>query len=103
MLLFVIALLVALYILAFQYSYLRKFFLVLRIPGPTAYPLIGNGLLFANKSSVGGFKLLHLFGAFFIRPFKNRKFEITPFAGAGARQLLPRLAGHRREHYRLRS
>lgn len=31
----------------------RKLFFALRLPGPIPWPLIGNGLLFLNKSPAG--------------------------------------------------
>lgn len=41
------------YILKFHYEYVRAFYLSLKIDGPRAYPLVGNGLMFINKTSDG--------------------------------------------------
>lgn len=41
------------YVLRFHYEFLHAFYLSLKMTGPPAYPLIGNGLLFMNKSSAG--------------------------------------------------
>lgn len=43
------------YICAFHYKYMRAFYLSLKICGPPALPLLGNGLLFMNKTSAGDF------------------------------------------------
>lgn len=42
-----------LYILRFYYDLIRAFFLSLKINGPPALPIIGNGLLFINNTSAG--------------------------------------------------
>lgn len=41
------------YILKFHYDYLRMIYLSMKIAGPRAIPVLGNGLLFLNKSSSG--------------------------------------------------
>lgn len=41
------------YILRFHYEIVHAFFLSMKIVGPPAYPIIGNGLLFLNNSSAG--------------------------------------------------
>lgn len=55
MFLFLVVLLatVVAYFLKFHYEYIHAFFLSLKIDGPPAYPIIGNGLLFINNSSSG--------------------------------------------------
>lgn len=42
-----------LYFLRFHYYFIRAFLLSLKIEGPPAYPIIGNGLLFLNKNAAG--------------------------------------------------
>lgn len=49
--------LVALYFLRFHYDFIRAFFMSLKVDGPPAYPILGNGLLFFNKSASGNFQL----------------------------------------------
>lgn len=44
------------YILRFHYSIVHAFYLSLKIDGPPALPIIGNGLLFLNNTSAGNFK-----------------------------------------------
>lgn len=44
---------IGVYILKFHYEYVRLVYLSMRIPGPRALPLLGNGLLFINKTSAG--------------------------------------------------
>lgn len=41
------------YLLRFHYEFVHAFYLSLKITGPPAYPIIGNGLLFINNSSAG--------------------------------------------------
>lgn len=41
------------YILRFHYEIVHAFYLSLKIDGPSALPIIGNGLLFLNNSSAG--------------------------------------------------
>lgn len=41
------------FFLKFHYEYIHAFFLSLKIDGPPALPIIGNGLLFINNSSSG--------------------------------------------------
>lgn len=41
------------YILRFHYEIVHAFYLSLKIDGPPALPIIGNGLLFLNNSSAG--------------------------------------------------
>lgn len=45
--------LVALYFLRFHYDFIRAFVMSLKVDGPPAYPIIGNGLIFFNKSAAG--------------------------------------------------
>lgn len=47
---------IILYILRHYYNYIRGYFLSRKCDGPPAYPIIGNGLLFYNKSPSGKFK-----------------------------------------------
>lgn len=47
------------YILRFHYELLRAFYLSLKMTGPPALPIIGNGLLFINNSSAGMHGLQH--------------------------------------------
>lgn len=42
-----------LYILRFYYDLIHAFFVSLKINGPPALPIIGNGLLFINNTSAG--------------------------------------------------
>lgn len=57
------------YFLRFHYKIIHAFYLSLKIGGPTALPLVGNGLLFLSDSSVEIFdkiiKILHEYGDFF--------------------------------------
>lgn len=41
------------YILRFHYELVRAIYLSMKINGPPAYPIIGNGLLFINNTSAG--------------------------------------------------
>lgn len=41
------------YILRFHYEYVRQIYLSMKIAGPHAIPIIGNGLMFINKTSAG--------------------------------------------------
>lgn len=41
------------YILRFHYEFVRSIYYSMKIPGPRAYPLLGNGLLFINNTSAG--------------------------------------------------
>lgn len=45
------------YILRFHYEIVHAFYLSLKIDGPSALPIIGNGLLFLNNSSAGKKKI----------------------------------------------
>lgn len=45
------------YILWFHYEFVHAFYLSLKITGPPALPIIGNGLLFLNNSSAGMIEL----------------------------------------------
>lgn len=45
------------YIFRFHYEIVHAFCLSLKIKGPPAWPIIGNGLLFLNNSSAGIFFL----------------------------------------------
>lgn len=47
------------YILRFHYEIIHAFYLSLKIVGPPAYPIIGNGLMFLNNSSAGILKEIH--------------------------------------------
>lgn len=51
--LIILAILVAAYALLFHFTYIRSIFVAWKVDGPTAYPLIGCGLMFINKTSVG--------------------------------------------------
>ena len=44
---------IVVYFLRFHYEFARAFYMSLKITGPPALPLIGNGLLFINNSSAG--------------------------------------------------
>lgn len=44
---------IGLYFLRYYYDYIRAFLLSLKIDGPPALPIIGNGLLFVNKTPAG--------------------------------------------------
>lgn len=44
---------IILYFLRNHYNYIRGFFLSRKTDGPPAYPIIGSGLLFYNKSPAG--------------------------------------------------
>lgn len=41
------------YILRFHYEIVHAFYLSLKITGPPALPIVGNGLMFLNNSSAG--------------------------------------------------
>lgn len=41
------------YLFRFHYDLVHQWYLSLKIPGPTALPIIGNGLLFLNRSPTG--------------------------------------------------
>lgn len=41
------------YLFRFHYEYGRAFYLSLKMNGPPALPIIGNGLLFINNDSAG--------------------------------------------------
>lgn len=41
------------YLLRFHYELIRAFYFSLKMEGPPALPLIGNGLLFINNDSAG--------------------------------------------------
>lgn len=43
------------YLFKFRYDLVHQWYLALKIPGPFALPLIGNGLLFLNRSPTGTF------------------------------------------------
>lgn len=49
----VLAVTIIAYICAFHYKFMHKFHLSLKIDGPSALPIIGNGLLFFNNTSPG--------------------------------------------------
>lgn len=49
----VIAVAIIAYICAFHYESMHTIYLALKIDGPPALPIIGNGLLFFNNSSTG--------------------------------------------------
>lgn len=49
----VLLVVVVVYIICFHYESIRAVYVAARIPGPAALPIIGNGLLFFNKSSPG--------------------------------------------------
>lgn len=53
LLLGVIVVTIIAYIYTFHYKFMHKFYLSLKIDGPTALPFVGNGLLFFNKKSAG--------------------------------------------------
>lgn len=44
---------IIIYILRFHYEFVRAIFLSMKISGPGAYPIIGNGLMFLNNTSAG--------------------------------------------------
>lgn len=44
---------IIIYILRFHYEFVRAIFLSMKISGPRAYPIIGNGLMFINNTSTG--------------------------------------------------
>lgn len=48
---------VAFYFLRFHNDLIRGFFLSLKMDGPPALPVIGNGLLFFNKTAAGKFSI----------------------------------------------
>lgn len=60
---------VIVYFLCFHYKIIHAFYLSLKIDGPPALPLIGNGLMFLTDSSAEIFemvvKILHEYGDFF--------------------------------------
>lgn len=41
------------YFLRFHYDLVHQWYLSLKIPGPIALPIIGNGLLFLGRSPTG--------------------------------------------------
>lgn len=49
----ILLLTLGLYILRYYYDCIRGYFLALKVDGPSAYPIIGSGLLFYNKSPSG--------------------------------------------------
>lgn len=46
---------IVVYVLKFHYEYVRAIYLSMRIAGPRALPILGNGLLFINKTSAGSY------------------------------------------------
>lgn len=44
---------IIIYIVRFHHEFVRAIFLSMKIRGPRAYPIIGNGLLFLNNTSAG--------------------------------------------------
>lgn len=52
---------IVVYILKFHYTYVREIYLSTKIAGPRALPLLGNGLLFINKTSAGSYSPLTYF------------------------------------------
>lgn len=44
---------IVLYIIRFYYDLIHAFWLSIKLNGPPALPIIGNGLLFFNKTSAG--------------------------------------------------
>lgn len=44
---------IIIYILRFHYEFVRAIYLSMKIRGPRAYPIIGNGLIFMNNTSAG--------------------------------------------------
>lgn len=49
----VIAVAIIAHICAFHYKFMHTIYLSLKIDGPPALPIIGNGLLFFNNTSTG--------------------------------------------------
>lgn len=41
------------YILRFHYEFVRQIYLSMKIAGPRALPILGNGLMFLNNTSAG--------------------------------------------------
>lgn len=41
------------YFLRFHYGFIRRWYLSLKIPGPIALPIVGNGLLFLDRTPTG--------------------------------------------------
>lgn len=64
------------YIIRFHYDIVRALYLSMKISGPRAYPLIGNGLMFINNTSAGIFdrNLIILFYFLFFRLFFCQEF-----------------------------
>lgn len=49
------------YLFKFHYDLVRQWYMALKIPGPVpALPLIGNGLLFLNRSPTGKIEIFRL-------------------------------------------
>lgn len=44
---------IVVYLLRFHYEFVYAFYISLKITGPPALPIIGNGLLFINNNSAG--------------------------------------------------
>lgn len=57
------------YFLRFHYKIIHSFYLAVKINGPPAFPLVGNGFLFLSSSSADIFdtvvKILHDYGEYF--------------------------------------
>lgn len=92
------------YFLRFHYDLVRQWYMSLRIPGPIALPLIGNGLLFVGRSPTGTQKLLWLFlGVYNNFKIFDREFWIWRHIIAQISTILESVAGPRAEHHRFRS